>query len=327
MDRRSVRGAARRGLSVTAVLALLVAALGIVAAPASALRVEAAMPEPPVVGEPCRVVVDVGRRIGAKAFLQERRRGRWRTVARGRLRSRSLTLRCSAPERAGIRRFRVLIRRRGTTVARSDVLWVRVAAAHPPSPLPAPPGSSVPPSSAPPPLIDPAQFGQDGTGGPPSAQTLALLGNSNVALSPAGRADLSAGLIDPRVVAVLARIADAHAIVVGPICSDHPKFDAGGTISNHYWGRAADITAVDGVAVGPANAAAYAAAVSLASLPASIRPSEIGTPFVIAAPGFFTDAAHQDRCTWASTSPSRPPGRRPRLSPLRIGVGRDWFDS
>ena len=280
---------------MTAVLALLVAALGFVAAPASALRVKAAMPEPLVVGEPCRVVVDVGRRIGAKAFLQERRRGRWRTVARGRLRSRSLTLRCSAPERAGLRRFRVLIRRGGTTVARSDVLRVRVAAAHPPSPLPAPPGSPVPPGSAPPPLIDPAQFGQEGTGGPPSAQTLALLGNSNVVLSPAGRADLSAGLIDPRVVAVLARMADAHAIVVGPICSDHPKFDAGGTISNHYWGRAADITAVDVVPVSPANAAAYAAAVSLASLPASIRPSEIGTPFVIAAPGFFTDAAHQDR--------------------------------
>src|SRR5688572_5116002 len=157
MDRRSARGTARCGLGVTAVLALLVAVLGIVAAPASALRVKAAMPEPPVVGEPCRVVVDVDRRIRAKAFLQERRRGRWRTVARGRLRSRSLTLRCSTPERAGVRRFRVLIRRRGTTVARSDVLRVRVAAAHPPSPLPAP----VPPGSAPPPLIDPARFGQE----------------------------------------------------------------------------------------------------------------------------------------------------------------------
>jgi hypothetical protein len=283
MDRRSAHGAA--------VLAVLVAALGIVAAPASALRVKAAMPAPPVVGEPCRVVVEVGRRVSAKAFLQERRRGRWRTVARSRLRHRSATLRCSASESAGLRRFRVLIRRRGRIIARSGVLRVRVV--HPPDPLPAPPAS--PPGSAPPPLIDPAQFGQDGTGGPPSAQTLALLGNSNVALSPAGRADLSAGLIDPRVVAVLARMADVHAIVVGPICSDHAKFDPSGTISNHYWGRAADITAVDGVAVSLANATAYAAAVSLASLPPSIRPSEIGTPFVIAAPGFFTDAAHQDR--------------------------------
>jgi hypothetical protein len=295
MDRRSARGAARCGLGVTAVLALLVAAPGIVAAPASALRVKAAMPEPPMVGEPCRVVVEVGRRIGAKAFLQERRSGRWRTVDRGRLRRGSATLRCAASEHAGLRRFRVLIRRSGTTVGRSDVLRLRVAAAHPPSPLPAPPGPPVPPGPAPPPPIDPAQFGQEGTGGPPSAQTLALLVNPNVALSTAGQADLSAGLIDPRVVAVLARMADAHAIVVGPICSDHAKFDAGGTISNHYWGRAADITVVNGMAVGPANAAAHAAALSLASLPASIRPSEIGTPFVIAAPGFFTDAAHQDR--------------------------------
>jgi hypothetical protein len=297
MDRRSARGAV--------VLAVLAAALGIGAAPASALRVKAAMPAPPSVGEPCRVVIDVSRRIGAKALLQERRRGRWRTVARRRLRSRSLTLSCSASERAGVRRFRVLIRRRGRIVAQSDVLRVQVTA---PAPLPAPPAppAPVPPGPTPPPLIDPAQFGQEGTGGLPSAQTLALLGNANVTLGPAGRADLSAGLIDPRVVAVLARLAEAHALVVGPICSDHPKFDPGGAISNHYWGRAADITAIDGAPVSPSNAAAHAAALSLDSLPPSIRPSEIGTPFVIAAPGYFTDAAHQDRVHVGFDQPIEP---------------------
>jgi hypothetical protein len=270
--------------AATAVLALLVAALGN-AAPASALSVKAEMRGSPVVGEPCRVVVEVGRRVGARVVLQERLRGRWRTVARRRLQRRSLTLRCPAHERAGLRRFRVLIRRSGTTVGRSDVLRVRVTAALPPPP-PEPP--------APPPLIDPAQFGQEGTGGAPGAQTLALLGNPNVTIGPVGRADLSAGRIDPRVVAVLARLAEAHTIVVGPICSDHSKFDAGGAISNHYWGRAADVSVVDGALVSTANAAAHDAAVSLDSLPASIRPSEIGSPFAIAAPGYFTDAAHQD---------------------------------
>jgi hypothetical protein len=114
-----------------ALLVVFVAALGIGAAPASALRVNAVMAAPPVVGEPCRVVVEVGRRVGAKAFLQERRHGLWRTVARRRLRSRSLTLPCPASERAGVRRFRVLIRRGGRIVARSGVLRVQVAAAAP----------------------------------------------------------------------------------------------------------------------------------------------------------------------------------------------------
>ena len=283
---------------MAAVVALAVAALGMAAAPGSALQVRVSLPAALVAGKPCRVVVRVGRRIRASVLLQERRRGRWRTVAQRRLRRRSLILRCRASERAGLRRFRVLIRRKGKIVARSRVLRVRAAAppgAKPPSPLPIPPGSPPPPGPVPPALIDPAQFGREGTGGPPSSQTLALLRDPNVVLSPAGRADLNAGRIDPRVVAVLARVAQTHAIVVGPICSDHPKFNPGGGVSNHYWGRAADISAVDGAPVGPPNETAYAVALSLASLPASYRPSEVGTPWAINAPGFFTDSAHQDR--------------------------------
>ncbi len=114
-------------------------------------------------------------------------------------------------------------------------------------------------------------------------------------LSPAGRADLSAGRIDPRVVAVLARVAGSHTIVVGPISSDHSKFDPSGQISNHYWGRAADILAVEGAPVSPSNVTSYAVALSLGSLPMSIRPSEIGSPWPITGPGYFTDGAHQDR--------------------------------
>ena len=191
----------------------------------------------------------------------------------------------------------MLIRRNGKIVARSRVLRVRFSAAspgtQPANPLPG--GSPPPPGPASPALINPAQFGQEGTGGPPGPQTLALLGNPKVVLSSAGRADLGAGRIDPRVVAVLARMAEAHVIVVGPICSDHAKFDPSGAISNHYWGRAADIAAVDGAPVSPTNTAAHAAALSLASLPGSIRPSEVGSPWRIDAPGFFTDGPHQDR--------------------------------
>jgi hypothetical protein len=49
--------------------------------------------------------------------------------------------------------------------------------------------------------VDPSEYGQGGTGGPPSAETLALLHNRNVTFDSVGKADLRAGRIDPRIVA------------------------------------------------------------------------------------------------------------------------------
>jgi hypothetical protein len=47
-------------------------------------------------------------------------------------------------------------------------------------------------------------------------------------------ADLRAGRIDPRIVAVLTKLARAHTVTVSAMCSDHPKFTAGGSLSLHY---------------------------------------------------------------------------------------------
>jgi hypothetical protein len=57
-----------------------------------------------------------------------------------------------------------------------------------------------------------------------------------VVLDEVGIADVKAGRIDPRVIAVLTKLSQEHKITVSCMCSDHSKFTAGGSISNHYYG-------------------------------------------------------------------------------------------
>src|SRR4051794_27870959 len=78
------------------------------------------------------------------------------------------------------------------------------------------------------------------------------------------------------------------------MCSDHPKFTTGGSVSNHAYGRGLDIGSVDGEIVNPGSGAARELASELSQLPEKYRPDEIGSPWPISGPGYFTDGAHQD---------------------------------
>jgi len=142
--------------------------------------------------------------------------------------------------------------------------------------------------------LDPAQFGRAGRGGPEVPGTDALLHDKRVSLDADGIADLKAGRIDPRVVSLLAAVSRHHTISISAMASDHDQFTAGGSVSNHYVGRAVDIAVVDGQPVGPGNAAARSLAESLSKLPESIRPSEIGSPWALPGAAYFTDGAHQN---------------------------------
>jgi putative modified peptide len=142
--------------------------------------------------------------------------------------------------------------------------------------------------------VDPSQFGAEGTGGAASAEALALLENKNVVLDSEGVSDIKAGRIDPRVIGVITKLSHEHRITISCMCSDHSKFTAGGSVSNHHFGRGADIAAIDGQPVGPGNPIAREIASELSTLDPSIRPNEIGSPWAIAGPGYFTDAAHQN---------------------------------
>lgn len=124
----------------------------------------------------------------------------------------------------------------------------------------------------------------------------ALLNNPNLSLSPGARQDLIDGVIDQRVIDFLAWAAAHHQIAVSTLKSGHSQFVNGtDRVSNHWYGRAADIAAVDGDAVTPGSAAARAFAEEAIALGQG-RPDEIGLPWsdLTGAPGVFSDADHQN---------------------------------
>ena len=94
--------------------------------------------------------------------------------------------------------------------------------------------------------------------------------------------------------AVLTKLSQEHEIKVSCMCSDHSKLTAGGSISNHFYGRGLDIAAIDGEIVNPGSTIAREVASELSSLDPNYRPNEIGSPWAIGGPGYFTDSAHQD---------------------------------
>ncbi len=172
----------------------------------------------------------------------------------------------------------------------------------------------------------------DGAGAPlgspwPSATGLAadVVATPGLTLSPDARADLvTAGApgsaIDARLLGVLAAVLRGHTVTVSVVKTGHPQFTSGGQVSNHWHGRGLDIAAVDGTPVNPASAGANALARSLAELPLPIRPTEVGSPWPIGAPGFFTDASVQNNIHVAFDAPG---SGRTHSAPAGVAAARD----
>jgi hypothetical protein len=129
-------------------------------------------------------------------------------------------------------------------------------------------------------------------GADPVAQQ--VLDDSAITLDPRAAGDLTAGRVDPRVSADLLAAAAQSPIAISVIETGHSYYTVNGSVSNHSSGRAADISMVGGAPVSPGNAAAHRLALALGRLPESIRPTEIGSPWAIADPAYFTDADHQN---------------------------------
>jgi hypothetical protein len=129
------------------------------------------------------------------------------------------------------------------------------------------------------------------------ADAVSLVANRNLTLSAAARDDLLTGKADRRVVQLLAAIAAHHRITVGVIRTGHSEFVHGTTrVSNHFSGRAVDITTVDGAPVTASNDAALDLALAVLTADPAIRPSEFGSPWAELGsfPGAFSDGDHQD---------------------------------
>ena len=127
------------------------------------------------------------------------------------------------------------------------------------------------------------------------ASTSDLLKNRRVVLTPHARADLEAGVVDPRLVSLLSWVAERHTISITVFKSGHSKYTQSGNVSLHYLGQAADIFFVDGSPVSSSSPAARRLVLEVARLRGPLRPDEIGHPFgAIGFPGGFTDADHRD---------------------------------
>ncbi|MGH2812628.1 MAG: hypothetical protein ACRDI1_07955, partial [Actinomycetota bacterium] len=79
----------------------------------------------------------------------------------------------------------------------------------------------------------------------------AVLGHQSIRLLPGARRDLESGLVDARILRLLLILAERHELsAVGPLVSGHSYYVKGTDhISNHVFGRAVDILAVDGAPV------------------------------------------------------------------------------
>jgi len=107
----------------------------------------------------------------------------------------------------------------------------------------------------------------------------ALVDRPSLILSPEARADLLDGGVDARLVALLAAASVDHRMAVSVIRTGHAKNVAGtDRVSNHYYGRAVDISGVDGAPVSASNQAAFGLALSILASGPAIRPDEVGSP-------------------------------------------------
>ena len=113
-----------------------------------------------------------------------------------------------------------------------------------------------------------------------------VLSHPRIHLGSLAVGDVAEGRVDPRVLQVLLFLAERYDLgSVGPLISGHSYFVAGTTTpSNHSFGRAVDISVIDGQAVSIYNDAARDAMAMVLSLRAPLLPDELGGPWLLAHP-------------------------------------------
>jgi hypothetical protein len=134
--------------------------------------------------------------------------------------------------------------------------------------------------------------GAAGGGVEPNA-LIGLLQSPRLSAPANVRAFLTAGSADPRMVSVLNSALANHTIGLGQVEA----------VTDPAHVQAVDIVSVDGQPVGADNLAARDLVTEIAALDPSVRPNEIGTPWPIRSPGFFSDAGAVDRLHLAFEAP------------------------
>ncbi len=106
-------------------------------------------------------------------------------------------------------------------------------------------------------------------------------------LNAASAKDIESGLIDRRVINLLAMLTQRYSLLVSSLRSDHSMLTTSGNVSNHYYGRAFDIAAVNGVSCADMSPTSPCSEVGrlLASLPDGIKPTELIYGYDLDGPG------------------------------------------
>lgn len=121
-----------------------------------------------------------------------------------------------------------------------------------------------------------------------------VLSSPAIRMSEASQRDVKGGLVDDRVLQVLLIASTQHSLTVGVFVTGHSYFVAGtNRASNHAFGRAVDITMVDGRAVSYYNVGAHDVVTTSLALSPPLRPSEVGSPWDLPDRGSFSDASHR----------------------------------
>lgn len=125
----------------------------------------------------------------------------------------------------------------------------------------------------------------------------AVLSNPRLSFLPEAAADVTEGRVDDRVLQLLLVLSEEHRLgPIGPFITGHSYYVAGTqTPSNHAFGRAVDIAAVDGQPVSASNRAAREVVDAVLLMTGPMLPDEVGSPWEIPHPvaDTFTDSAHQ----------------------------------
>jgi hypothetical protein len=111
--------------------------------------------------------------------------------------------------------------------------------------------------------------------------------------------DIQSGVIDPRILGIIGAISQQHTITISSLRSDHSKLTSSGNVSNHYYGRAMDIAAIDGVPCTDVSVGGPCGMIArqLGALPPGQEPTELiycWDPDGPANPNGFAQADHCD---------------------------------
>ena len=109
--------------------------------------------------------------------------------------------------------------------------------------------------------------------------------------------DIDSGAIDPRIIGLIGAISQRHTITISSLRSDHSMLTVNGSVSNHYYGRAMDIAAVDGVSCTDVSVSSPCSTLgrTLTLLPVGARPTELIWCFDLDGAGpAFADPGHCD---------------------------------